>query len=351
MIVVPKPNGDIRICVDMRRANEAVIRERFPIPTIDEVMLEMDGSTVFSKLDLKMGYHQIELESESRKMTTFSTHRGLYRYKRLMFWISSAPEIYQNVIQQVLNGCEGVVNISDDILVHGRSMAEHNERLGKVLRVLIDRKLTLNRSKCQFRMDRLVFTGHVLSRHGIGPDESKVAAICNATRPKDASEVRSFLGLATYCSRYIPDFETVAEPMRRFTRKNATFDWGEDQEKSFKQLKSRLSSSVVLAYYSKEAQTQVIADASPVGLGAVLVQKQKDGGYRPVYYAARSLSDVERRYSQTEKEALGLVWACERFRLYLLGKEFELLTDRTTNHSRRYMDQSPNPRQELNAGC
>ena len=149
----------------------------------------------------------------------------------------------------------------------------------------------------------------------------------SAKQPSDAAEVRSFLGLAAYCSRYIPDFETVAEPMRRLTRKGGTFKWGKEQEKAFVTLKKRLSSSQVLAYFNKTAHTQVIADASPVGLGAVLVQRQEDGNYRPVYYAARSLSEVERRYSQTEKEALSLVWACERFKLFLIGLEFELLTD------------------------
>ena len=190
MVVVPKTNGDIRICIDMRRVNEAVIRERFPIPTIDEVMLEMNQSSVYSKLDLRMGYHQIELDEQSRELTTFSTHRGLFRYKRLMFGISAAPEVYQNVVQQTLSGCDGVVNISDDILVHGRSIEEHDERLKKVLSVLADRNLSLNKEKCQFRMSRLTFMGHVLSRHGIGPEQSKVEAMRKAERPIDASGMR-----------------------------------------------------------------------------------------------------------------------------------------------------------------
>jgi hypothetical protein len=328
MVVVPKQKSDdIRICIDMRRPNEAVIRERYPIPTIDEVMLDMNQSTVFTKLDMNMGYHQIELDESSRGLTTFGTHKGLFRYKRLMFGISAAPEIYQNAIQQTLSGCAGVVNISDDILVHGCNVEEHDQRLECVLKVLVDRNITLNKNKCEFGMDKLVFMGHVLSKHGIGAEQSKIKAIVNAERPTDATEIRSFLGLATYCSRYIPDFETIAEPLRRLTKKSVVFNWGGEQEKAFNTLKEKLSSAPVLAYFNKDAPTQVIADASPVGLGAVLVQQQPDGHFRPVYYAARSLSDVERRYSQTEKEALALVWACERFKLYLIGLDFELLTD------------------------
>ena len=164
----------------MRRANEAVIRERHPISTIEEVLGSMNGSTVFSKLDLKWGFHQIELEEESRGIMRFATHKGLLRYKRLMFGISSTPKIYQNVIQQVLAGCEGAANISDDIIVHGRGTADHDRKLAKVLEYLQERGLTLNQGKCQFRMPHLIFMGKVLSERGVGPTEAKVAAVQKA---------------------------------------------------------------------------------------------------------------------------------------------------------------------------
>ena len=133
VVVVPKPSGDIRLCVDMRKANEAIVRERHPIPTVDDVLYQLNGSKVFSKLDLKWGFHQIELEQQSRVITTFITHKGLYRYKRLMFGISSAPELYQHTIQQVLAGCEGAYNIHDDIISHGRTVEEHDSRLQKTI--------------------------------------------------------------------------------------------------------------------------------------------------------------------------------------------------------------------------
>ena len=293
IVVLPKSGDDIRLCVDMRRANEAVVRERYPIPTVDEVLVDLNESTVFSKLDMQMGFHQLELDEQSRDITTFITHKGLFRYKRLMFGISSGPEIYQNTIQQLLSSCEGAVNIADVILVHGATVEEHDERLDKVLEALAGRNLTVNKDKCHFRLDKLTFMGHVLSAKGMAVEESKVEAVRNTSQPKDAAGVRSFLGLATYCSRYIADFETLVEPLRRLTRQRQTFIWTEEQETAFNKLKDRLSSAPVLAYYNTEAHTQVIADASGVGLGAVLVQKQQDGNFRPVYYAARSLSDTE----------------------------------------------------------
>ena len=213
VVVVPKQNDEIRLCVDMRRANEAIVRERYPIPTVDEVLQSLNQSTVFSKLDLKWGYHQLELHPDSRSITTFTTHCGLFQYKRLMFGITSAPEVYQHVIQQSLQGCEGVANISDDIIIHGKNTEEHDRRLQRVLERLKEKNLTLNAEKCKFHMTQMVFMGLVLSDNGIGPAEDKVKAIVDAREPQRASEVRSFLGLANYNAHFIPDFATVAEPL------------------------------------------------------------------------------------------------------------------------------------------
>lgn len=330
IVVVPKQNGDIRICVDMRMANTAIERSRHPIPTIDDVLSELSGNTVFTKLDLTMGFHQLELkEGISREVTTFTTHAGLFRYKRLMFGICSAPELYQHVINQVLHGagCVGCQNISDDIVVYGKDVAEHDERLKKVLHTLKERGLTLNKKKCVFRMNEIEFMGHLLSEKGIGPTESRVKALQEAREPKDSSEVRSFLGLVNFSARYISNLSTKAEPLRRLTQKNTPFVWGRDQKKAFTDLKNSLTDVDTLAYFNPAMKTRVIADASPVGLGAVLLQEHEKGVWKTVCYASKSLSDVERRYSQTEKEALALVWSVERFQVYLLGREFELVTD------------------------
>ncbi|XP_033641983.1 uncharacterized protein K02A2.6-like [Asterias rubens] len=327
VIVVPKPNGDIRLCVDMRQANKAIIRERHPIPTVDEILYNMNGSEVFSKLDMKYGYHQIELEEDSREITTFVTHKGLYRYTRLMFGISAAPEKYQQVIAQVLHDCEGVQNISDDIVVHGKNQAEHDERLVKVMQRLKEKNLTLNKEKCQFGLTKITFMGHVLSKNGVEPTEGRIKAMKEARPPNNAAEIKSFLGLVNFSARYIPNLATVAEPLRRLTRKNEKFTWGKEQQNSFDVLKDCLTKTETLGYYRLDAtRTQLVTDASNVGLGAVLLQEY-EGETRVISYASRTLSDVETRYSTTEKEALAVVWACEKFQIYLYGLNFELITD------------------------
>ena len=326
LVVVPKPDGDVRICVDMRRANQAIIRERQPIPTVEEVLQDLNGSTVFSRVDLKWGFHQILSAEESRHVTTFVTHRGLYRYTRLMFGVTSAPEKYQQIIRDVLRGCEGVVNIADDLIIHGQGVEQHDKRLFAVLDRLREAGLTLNEGKCEFRLPRLTFFGHEVTKKGVEPSEEKVAAIRHADRPQNASEARSFLGLVQFVSKFVPDLSSIAEPIQRLTHKNVEFKWGQEQQIAFEKLKELITKADALAYFSINGRTRIVADASPVGLGAVLTQLQ-GSEWRVIAYASRRLTDVERRYSQTEKEALALVWACERFNMNVFGREFELETD------------------------
>ena len=237
VIVVPKSDGDIRLFVDMRRANLAVKRKRHLIPTIEELLQEMNQSKIFSKLDVKWAYQQIELDPESRDITTFATHEGLFRYKRLMFGVSCAPEMYQRSRQQTLAGCKGVRNIHDGIIVFASSEKEHDERLEEVLKRLKEKGLKLNKEKCYFNMMKLEFMGHVLSKDGVAPEESKIKAVASAREPKNASEVRSFLGLVNYCGRFIPDLATISKPLRKLTRKSIILTWGESEEELFQILK------------------------------------------------------------------------------------------------------------------
>lgn len=298
VVIVPKAKGEIRMCLDMRQANTAIIRGRFPIPTVDELLQGMNGSVVFSKLDLKWGYHQLELTPESRDITTFAVHNGIYRFKRLVFGVSSASEQYQHEIATVLAGIEGVENISDDIIIHAPDKEIHEKRMHAVLKRLESCGLTLNAEKCQFNMDKLVFMGMLLSVKGIGPTAERVRAVVEAREPENVSEVRSFLGLAGYSSRFIPQFASISEPLRRLTKKDTKFHFGTDQKRAFKTLKDKLAEATTLAYFDKDAPTKVIADAGPKGVGAVLVQKQREGMV-PVCYVSRSLTECEQRYSQT----------------------------------------------------
>ena len=262
------------------------------------------------------------MKNLARPITTFVTHKGLFQYKRLMFGISCAPEMYQRVMQQALESCEGVRNIHDDIIVHGQTAEQHDARLDKAL----EKGFMLNKEKRKFHMSEIEFMGHLLSARSIGPTQAKVEAVREARKPESVAEVRSFLGLVNFCARFIPDLATLSEPLRRLTRKDIPYQWGKEQDKAFLQLRKRLANTETLGYFDLDAETRLITDASPVGLGAVLTQVQ-NGEERVICYASQSLTDVERRYSQTEREALGIVWACERLHMYLYGTDFEILAD------------------------
>ena len=185
IVVAPKPKNpdEIRICVDMRLPNKAVKRERHITPTIDDIIVELTGAKVFSKLDLNSGYHQVELSPESKYITTFTTHLGLRRYKRLIFGISSAAEKFQAIIRDSLDELQGVKNISDDIIIYGKDQAEHDLRLRKVFERLREKNITLNKGKCEFNRDKVEFFGYVFSKDGISADPKKINAIKNAEPP------------------------------------------------------------------------------------------------------------------------------------------------------------------------
>ena len=181
LVVVPKSDGNVRICVDMCRTKKVIIRERHPPPTVEELLHDLNGSTVFSKVDLKGGFHQILLSEDSQHITMFVTHRGLYCDKLLMFGVTSAPEKYHQIVRDVLRGCVGVVNIADDLIIRGNSVEEHDRRLFVVLDRLRQAGLTLNGNRCEFRLSKLTFSGHDLTSDGINPSEEKIAAIQDTT--------------------------------------------------------------------------------------------------------------------------------------------------------------------------
>ena len=324
IVVAPKPKkpNEIRLCVDMREANKAIQRTRHVTPTVEEIISDLNGAKFFSKVDLKAGYHQLTLNKSSRSITTFSTHDGLYRYKRLSFGINSAAEIFQHTIQTVIADLEGAKNVSDDIIVYGRDIEEHDRNLHKLLSTLQKAGLTVNRAKCEFRKSEIEFYGFVFSADGLRPDPAKVEALKQAQEPKNSSEVRSFLGMAQYSARFIPKFATITEPLRQLTRHETPWTWGDKETSAFNAVKEALCKSATLAYFDMKKQPVIVVDASPVGVAGLLMQ---DG--KTVCYASRALSNVEQRYSQTEREALAIVWACEHFDLYVRGTNFKVITD------------------------
>ena len=287
----------------------AVKRERHGTPTITELVNDLNDATVFSKLDLNQGYNQLELDESSRYITTFATHVGLRRFKRLNFGICSAAEVFQEAIRQALAGLSGVINLSDDILVYGSTQAEHNKHLKATLQRLREKGLTLSREKCEFNKRSISFFGHIFSEKGLAPDPAKISSILQMEPPKSASEVRSLLGMTNYCgSRFIHKYATLTQPLRELTTKSAVWEWTTAHQTAYDSLKIALAQAPVLKYFNPSLDTELYVDASPVGLCAILMQVARDGIRHTVQYASQALTPVEQRYSQTEREALAVVW-------------------------------------------
>ena len=328
LVVIPKKNGDVRLCVDMRMPNQAIQRERHPSPTVDDLVDALNGATTFSKLDLRSGYHQLSLVPESRYITTFATHEGLRRYKRLNFGTNSASEIFQHIISEQIRDVPGSINISDDIIVFGKTKQSHDQALHAVLRRFADAGLTISPEKCELNKDSLTFFGLVFSAGGVSPDPKKVKAIHDARPPTSVSAVKSFLGMVTYCAKFIPNFSDITKPLRELTKKDVSFQWKDEHEQAFRKVKEMLTSDTVMAYFDKDKQTELTTDVSPWGLSAILSQHTpRRNDRRIVAYVSRSLTPVEQWYSQTEREALAIVWAVERLHTYLYGGHFKLHTD------------------------
>ena len=215
-------------------------------------------------------------------------------YTRLMFGINSAPEIPQRIIQQILQDIPNGRNNAYDIIIFAKNQEQHDKTLRLVLQRLRDKNITLNKATCEFIKSQLKFLGHTLSKEGVKPDTAKIKGVNNFRVAKNPTEVKSFLGLVNFCAKYIGDFATLAEPLRKLTRKEVKCQWNSEQQIAFETLKQRLTSADVMSYYNQNAETNIIVDGSPFGLGAILNQKQSDGNFKPVAYASRTLSPVER---------------------------------------------------------
>lgn len=327
IVVVPKSDGSVRICVDLIELNKCVQREFHPLPSVEYSLNLLTGAKVFSKLDANSGFWQIPLDETSSYLTTFITPFGRFRFLRLPFGISSAPEHFQRRMMQLLEKTSGTICHMDDILVWGRDQAEHDQRLKIVLEKLKEAGITLNGSKCQFSVRKIKFLGHIIDEDGIHPDEDKVTAIRNYSPPTNKTELKQMLGMANYLARFVPHYAEMLLPLTSMLSNKNEFVWDKAQEQAFQNWKNVLTSKPVLKIYDPQKLSIVTTDASSYGLGATLRQEQENGDPCVIAYASRTLTPTECRYAQIEKEALALAWSCEKFRDYLTGTHFKLETD------------------------
>ena len=251
LVAAPKPNNAdaVRLCVDMRCVNKAVLRERHVMPTVDDIISDLNGATTFSKLDLNQRYQQLELTPESRDATTFSTQDGLWRYKRLNFGVSSVSEIFQHAIARALSGIDGVKNMSDDITVYGKTKAEHDRNLRNVFIRLRESNITLNRKKCEFNCTELKFYGFIFSDKGMTADPAKVASIIQLEKPTNVTEMKSLLGMTNYSSRFVKSYSDKIQPLRLLTHQDTKWLWEKQHDEAFEVIKKSLTTRPTLAYF------------------------------------------------------------------------------------------------------
>uniref|UniRef100_A0A8R1IES0 RNA-directed DNA polymerase n=1 Tax=Caenorhabditis japonica TaxID=281687 RepID=A0A8R1IES0_CAEJA len=301
--VKKKDTGALRICADFKTGlNAALEDEDHPIPTPEDVFATLNGGTVFSTVDLKDAYFQIELAEESKPLLTVNTHRGLYQYQRLPFGAKTAPMVFQRIMDKMITGLSGVTAYLDDVIIVGRDEKEHNENLFELFQRIAEYGFRVKLEKCRFLERRIKFLGFIIDRSGCRPDEEKVQVIKNMCEPKDQKTLRSFMGMVTYYSAFIPKMKTLRGPLDKLLMKDAEWRWTKVEAESFQKLKDVLSSDLNLTHCMPKIPIVVAADACDYGIGAVISHRFADGTEKPIAHAARSLNSAEKNYSQIEKE-------------------------------------------------
>ncbi|KAL0546247.1 hypothetical protein IC582_016153 [Cucumis melo] len=324
VLFVKKKDESMRLCIDYRELNKVTVKNRYPLPRIDDLFDQLQGATVFSKIDLRSGYHQLRIKDEDVPKTAFRSRYGHYEFIVMSFGLTNAPAVFMDLMNRVFREFLDtfVIVFIDDILIYSKTEAEHEEHLRMVLQTLRDNKLYAKFSKCEFWLKQVSFLGHVVSKDGVSVDPAKIEAVTGWTRPSTVSEVRSFLGLAGYYRRFVENFSRIATPLTQLTRKGAPFVWSKACEDSFQTLKQKLVTAPVLTVPDGSGSFVIYSDASKKGLGCVLMQQGK-----VVAYASRQLKSHEQNYPTHDLELAAVVFALKIWRHYLYGEKIQIFTD------------------------
>ena len=294
VVPVMKPSGAVRICGDFKvTVNPQIKVDQYPLPRPEELFASLNGGQQFTKLDFSEAYLQIELDEGGQECLVINTHKGLYQYKRLPFGVSSAPAIFQQVIDQVTQGLQGTACYMDDLLITGHNKEEHLKNLEAVLKRIEEYGFRIRKVKCLFLQDSVEYLGHIIDKLGVRPSPSKVEAILKAPKPENQMQLRSFLGGVTYFGKFIAQLSELSAPLNRLLRKDVPWNWDKAAEEAFNKMKQALASMDVLVHYDPERSLGLACDASSVGVGAVLFHRFEDGTERPIAYASKTLNDAE----------------------------------------------------------
>lgn len=332
--VVPKKldasgKRKVRVVIDYRKINDKTISDRFPIPQIEEILDSLGKSVYFTTLDLKSGFHQIEMDPEHQAKTAFSTALGHFEFTRMPFGLKNAPATFQRAMNNILGDYIGVICFVylDDIIIIGKDLKTHIKNLAKVLKRLAEFNLKIQLDKCEFMRRETEFLGHIITQDGIKPDPEKIKKIVDWKLPENQKEIKQFLGLSGYYRRFIKDYSKIVKPMTKYLKKDQPMNLSDnDYKTSFLKLKEIIASDQILAYPDFNIPFILTTDASNYAIGAVLSQIQEKSE-RPIAFASRTLNKCETNYSTIEKEALAIIWGIDKFKPYLYGNKFTLFTD------------------------
>nr|XP_061833859.1 uncharacterized protein K02A2.6-like [Nerophis lumbriciformis] len=328
IVPVPKKTGEIRICGDFKvTLNPVLSAEQYPLPRIDDLFAGLSKGQKFSKIDLNQAYLQMHVHEDSKDLLTITTQKGLFRYCRLPFGITSAPALFQRAMDQILHGLPGVQCYLDDILCTGSTDQEHLDNLDAALQRLKEYGLRVRKDKCEFFQLSVEYLGHVIDARGLHTAPSKVRAIVDAPPPENVSQLRSFLGLLNYYGRFIPNLSSRLKPLHDLLCQGKKWNWSGACQEVFQKTKETLVTSGVLTHFDPSLPIQLACDASPYGVGAVISHLMPNGVERPIAFASRTLNKAETNYAQIEREALSIVYGVRKFHQYLYGRQFTLLTD------------------------